>query len=69
MLRCEMEGSLELPVPFYCSGRCNDLLVLQICLHGKTFSIKTGVEGSWSFQIFKLRRKMPRASGAFNFKF
>ena len=70
MLRCEMEGSLELPVPFYCGGRCNDLHMLQICLHiSKTFNIKTGIEGSWSFQIFKLRRKMPRASGAFNFKF
>ena len=69
MLRCEMEGSLELPVPFYCDGRCNDLHMLQICLHAKKFQIKTGIEGSWSFQIFKLRRKMPWASGAFNFKF
>ena len=39
------------------------------CLHAKTFNIKTGVEGSWSFQIIELTRKMPQASGAFNFNF
>ena len=39
------------------------------CLDAKTFNIRTGVEGSWSFQIFELTRKMPQASGAFNFKF
>ena len=58
----------ETSSPFYCGGRCNDLYMLQ-CLHTKAFNIKTGVEGSWSFQIFELRRKMPLASGAFNFKF
>ena len=64
MLRCEMEGSLELPVPFYCVGRCNDLHMLQICLHSKTFKIKTGIEGSWSFQI-----EGEDASGIWSFQF